>query len=281
MAANTFPTTKAALIANVAQRELEFQAKLLQSVRNVSSFAVPGSKSISFPKLTSFIVEDRAFGAAAPSDQVLTDTEDTILLNKNKIVKWIIDAKDDVQTSLNNTTETVKRAASALSRQVDTDIQAVLEAAGQVEATAVGAITRDIILEMRETLLNAEAIESQMTLIVGNDQEKELLKIAEFNNQDIYGPNNMVRLGQIGSLYGMPVIRRSNLGAATYYMLDSDGVGFGWQAAVAMDSQKDVDYGSGSMKHVMDMLYGTAGLQLGEGPTAGPTESELIVKDAN
>lgn len=281
MAANTFPNTKAAVIANVAQRELEFQAKLLASVRNVSSFARPGSKSIDFPKLTSFSVEDRAFGAVAPSDQLLTDTTDQLLLDKNKIVKWIIDAKDDLQTEINNTTETVKRAASALARQVDADIQAELEIVGQVEATAVGVITRDIILEMRETLLDAEADESKMTLVVGNDQEKELLKISEFNNQDIYGPNRVIRAGQIGTLYGMPVLRRSGLGANTYYMYDADGIAFGWQAAIAMDSDKDLDYGVGSMKHVMDMLYGVRGLQLGQGPTAGATESAFVVKDAN
>ena len=119
-----------------------------------------------------------------------------------------------------------------------------------------------------------------MVLVVGNDQHKALLKIAEFTEHQVYGPNNAIRGGQIGNIYGMPVIRRSGLAAQTYYMYGKSGIALGIQAGPDMDSEKAVDYGAGAMKHVMDVLYGADSLQRGEkGAAAG--EGALLFKDNN
>jgi hypothetical protein len=279
MSAATHPNLKQDLIASAVQRELEFAAKLLPTIENVSNFASPGAKTISFPKLSSFTVNSRAFGAA-DSEQTLADTLDTIALDKNKIVQWIIDSKDDAQTTISAQVEYAKRAASAHGRDMDNEILSVLEAAGRAQASAVGVITRDIILDMQETLHDAEANEDQMVLVLGNDSYKEMLKISEFTEHQIYGPNNAISGGQVGTIYGMPVVRRSGIAAATYYMYEKTGLALGVQVSPQMDSQKAVQYGSGSMRHVMDVLYGVDALQLGL-KGAGGAESALIVKDAN
>ena len=281
MAANAYPNLKQDLIASVVQRELEFKAKLLPTVTNVSQFAVPGSKSISFPKLSSFTVESRAFGASASTDQVLADTLDQINMDQNKIVKWIVDAKSDVQTTIGNFTESAKRAASAHSRDLDSFIVSILESDSRTDwGAATGNITRDIILDMQNAAFDAEAEEDELVLVVSNDQHKALLKISEFTSQEIYGDNVAVRAGRIGTLYGMPVIRRSGLAAQTYYMYAKSGLAVGIQAGPDMDSEKAVDYGAGAMKHVMDILYGGDSLQRGEkGAAAG--EGALLFKDNN
>lgn len=279
MAADTYPNLKQDLIAAVVQRELEFQSKLLPTVTNVSQFAVPGAKSISFPKLTSFTVNSRAFGAA-DAEQNLTDTADQILLDKNKIVSWIIDSKDDVQTTINAQAETARRAAAAHARDMDTEIVNVLEADGRAVLSAVGDITRDIILDMQEDYFDAEGSEDGAVLVVSNDQHKALLKISEFTSQEIYGDNVAVRAGRIGTLYGMPVIRRSGLAAQTYYLYGKDGIALGMQAGPQMDSEKAIQYGTGAMRFAMDVLYGVDSLQRGlKGAAAG--EGALIFKDSN
>lgn len=278
MAAQNYANLKQDLIASVVQRELEFQAKLLPTVTNVSQFAVPGAKSVAFPKLSSFTVNSRAFGAA-DTEQTLTDTTDVIQLDQNRIVSWIIDSKDALQTTINAQAENAKRAAAAHARSIDDYILGVLESDG-VPTTTLGAITRDIILEMQQSLFDREAELDRMVLVVGNDSYSELLKIAEFTEHQIYGPNQAISGGQVGTVYGMAVIRRSGIGANTYYMYDSEGVGFAMQAGPQMDSEKDIQYGTGAMRFAMDVLYGCDSLQRGEkGVAAG--QSALIVKDGN
>lgn len=280
MAAQTYPNLKQDLIASVVQRELEFQAKLLPTITNVSQFAVPGAKSISFPKLSSFTVNSRAFGAA-DTEQVLTDTVDQLLLDQNKIVSWIVDAADDVQTTIGAQSENAKRAASAHARDMDGAIVSVVEAAGRTDwGIATGDITRDIILDMQEGYFDAEGMEDGAVLVVSNDQHKALLKIAEFTEHQIYGPNQAIRAGQIGTIYGMPVIRRSGLAVSTYYLYGRDSVALGMQAGPRLDSQKKIEYGTSSELFAMDVLYGVKAMRLNE-KGAGVAESALIFKDNN
>lgn len=280
MAAQTYPNLKQDLIASIVQRELEFQTKLLPTVTNVSQFAVPGAKSISFPKLSSFTVNSRAFGAA-DTEQTLTDTFDQLLLDQNKIVSWIVDAKDDVQTTIGAQAENAKRAASAHARDIDNNLVSVIEAAGRTDwGITAGDITRDIILDMQEGYFDAEGNEGDAVLVVSNDQHKALLKITEFTEHQIYGPNDAIRAGQIGTVYGMPVIRRSGLAASTYYLYGKEAVAAGFQSGPQMDSEKDIQYGTGAMRFAMDVLYGLKAMRLNE-KGAGVAESALIFKDNN
>ena len=52
--------TKNDLIVSLVQRELIAASNMRPSIRDVSAFAVKGSKTISFPRAGSFPVEDRA-----------------------------------------------------------------------------------------------------------------------------------------------------------------------------------------------------------------------------
>ena len=78
----------------------------------------------------------------------------------------------------------------------------------------------------------------------------------------------------------MPVVRRSGLAAQTYYLYGKDGLALGMQAGPQMDSEKDIQFGTGAMRFAMDVLYGVDSLQRGEkGAAAG--EGALIFKDNN
>lgn len=259
--------TKQDLVASFVQRELQASAKLLPTVMDLSSFAVPGAKQIKVPKLDSFVAADRASGTPCDAT-VLTATTDDIDLDQCLCVSWIIDSCDEVQSNINSQLEFARRAASAHGRKVDELLIADLETTANV--ATVGAISRDIVLEMREGLLTANADANNLWLAVGPDSEAELLKIAEFTRADIYGTSNIPD-GMIGRVYGVNVIISNLIGASTFYMYDKSGQAIAFQQRPQMASQPEIAYGSGAERHVMDQLLGTQLMQGGA----------LVYKDGN
>lgn len=266
--------TKQDLIAAFVQKELKFNAILAPYVYDASVFAVKGAKSISFPKLTSFTVTNRASGAAGDSS-VLTSSVDKLDLNINAYVAWIIDSMDEAQTTVEAQLEFARRAASAHGRYVDEQIIATLEAAFGLDI-GIAPLTRDLVLDAREELRKNHANFAQVTMLVGPDQEKALLKIDEFTRAEVYG-SAVVPNGIVGKLYGMPVIVHSGVAAGKTYWWDKDGIAIGFQKAPAMSEQGANEYGTGSKRVAMDQLFGTKGLQLGE-LGKGASSSPLIVK---
>ena len=107
--------TKQDLIAALVQRELQFKAKLLPYFTDVSAYCIPGSKSISFPKLTSFTVVDRA-EAAAGDATALTATVDQLSLDNNAYIAYIIDSMTKKQSSIKRkkTTITITKGTIAI-----------------------------------------------------------------------------------------------------------------------------------------------------------------------
>jgi hypothetical protein len=118
-------STKESLIASVVQKELAFQAKLTPFFTDLSSLATPGYDRISVPKLSSFTVIDRTEGVYGDASQ-LTASVDTMLLDKNAYVSWIIDSMTAVQSNIPAQLEFAKRAAAAQARYVDSAIIAEL-----------------------------------------------------------------------------------------------------------------------------------------------------------
>lgn len=265
--------TKMDLIIGMAQKELKANAQLASFFSDKSQFATKGSKSISFPKLTSFSALDRASGVAG-TEQVVTSSVDQLLLDKNKQVLWIIDPVDEIQSTLNWELETVKLASSAHGRQFDTDLVTAAMAA-RTEVSASGNITRDLILEMIEYLTKNFANKNQIALFISPAQKTAMLKISEFTQAQIYG-NMVIPTGTIGSVYGVPVVEAPILANAEYFMADKDGLAFGLQRAPLYDEQKAIEYGAGAMKRTLDQSYGVKALQIAQG-TAAAGKSALII----
>lgn len=269
--------TKQDLIAAVVQRELQFQAKLTPYFTDVSMFCAPGAKQISFPRLTSFTVIDRASGAAGDAS-ALTASVDTMLLDINAYVAWLIDSSDEVQSAIPAKLEFAKRAAAAHGRFVDTQIINELESVGVPTATS-GSLTAATILEMQQTLLENDAIPDQIALFIAPAQRTVLLQIAEFRNAEIYG-QAVIPSGVIGSVYGMPVVVHNGLAANQYFMAEKGGLAYGFQQQPNYSEQMANEYGSKAMRCVLDQLFGVEGMQKGlKGVLA--TQSPLVIKDNN
>ena len=278
MAIQLFPNNKNDLITSMVQAELREKAVLLPTISDMSGFAGKGSKSVSFPKLGSFTVENRAFGAAG-SEQAVTEGFDTITLDRNAYISFVVDSADEIQTTVEARTELLLRAGSAMARYVDTQILGVLNTVASLNINAAVAqdITRDDILEMRRHLMENNADMNQVFLVVPPAQEEAMLKIAEFSQADIYG-SAVIPNGMIGRVYGVPVIISNLLGdAGQAYMYERSGIAIAFQKSLGVGEQPEVAYGSDARKVAIDQLFGVDGMQLGVNGALA-TESPLVAK---
>ncbi len=265
--------TKQDLIAALVQKELKASSILINFVNDVSSFAIKGSKSISFPKLGSLTAADRASGVAGDA-QTAAATADKLDLNLTPYVAYIVDPNDEIQSTLNWEMEMAKLAASAHSRYVDAAIVTALKLHG-IEVSAPGDITRDLILEMREGLNKNFAPKGSRYLVVAPDQETAMLKIDEFTQAQIYGMNGNIASGEIGRVYGIPVIVHDALADGEFFMFAKEGLNIGFQKGAQMSSQPANEYGVGAMRTAVDQLLGVKGSQL-DGLSVGATKSPWI-----
>lgn len=279
-AIQTLPNTKNELITSLVQRELKAQSKLLPFISDFSGFAGKGVKSVSIPRLTSFTAQSRTFGAGVDATK-LTDAVDTIALDKNKIVRWLEDHRDNYQSTIDFRMEASKRAATAHSRVVDEDIvTALIGGAFSFEnaTTSSAVITKADVLAMRAKLLKENADLSRLTLVISVDNEAAMLAIDEFVRADAYGNSN-IPMGMIGTVYGVKVVVSNNasLGATQAIMFDSESLGIAFQQDVQMSEQAENGYGALSVAVAIDQVYGLDILQEAVG-SAGSGESPLIVK---
>jgi hypothetical protein len=273
MAANVLTNTKADLIAALVQRELLERASLLPFLTDYSGLAVKGAKQIEIPKLSSFTVQDRAFGAAASENAALTDSTDVIALNKNKIILFGYDSHDEQQSSINYMTAAISRASAAHGRQINSDIITEWTAAAglSVNGAVPADITVNAILDMREFLISNFADMTRTVLVIAADQEKAMLKLAEFSRYDYRGNGaSPIVNGAIGSVYGVPVVINQQLGTRQAFMVNPEGCGFAFQKAPSVAEDTALQYGTGGKQVAVDVLYGVGALQVVGG------NSELI-----
>ena len=270
--------TKADIIASVVQKELAFGAKLLNTITDVSSFAMPGADTISFPKLDSFTVVNRV-EAAAGDASVLTSTVDTLNLSFNAYVAWIIDAKTKLQSSILAESEIAGRAALALGRYVDTQIVAELTsvAYSSINGGVPADVTKNVVLDMIEDIEAENANLDNAVFVATPDQRKALLKLSDFTSADVFG-NAVNFTGQIGMLYGIPLIISNGIGTTQQmFLYDKAGVALGFQKSPSMNSESANTYGVGAERFAMDQIFGLKGMQLGVG-SAAAGKSPLVVK---
>jgi hypothetical protein len=279
--------TKQTLITEIAQRALYASSVFMPSFRNLSAYAGKGMKSISFPKNTSlFTVENRASEAAGTNQQIAFGV-DTLNLDNNAHIQWVVDSYDEIQSSLNVQQELIVRASAAHGADFDANAITKMEAAGIVTTTA-GDISQDIVLEMRKVLLTNKAMPSNLWLAVSPAQEAKLLKIDPFVSAQQYG-SAIVPQGVLGTIYGVKVLVSPQLAGQQYFMYESEGFGFALQRGPSYDEAPKPEFGVGALLSVLAQLYGQKALQVAvpgafkaDGTTAlGAAESALIVKDNN
>ncbi len=276
-AIQTLPNTQNELIIALVQKELADNTIFAADVEDVSRFAVKGVKQIDVPKLSAFTAANRTLGAKIDA-VALTDAIDSIALDQNPTVKWIEDHAAIYQSTIDFRIEAALRAASAQARFLDVNILAGLisVAALSVNAATPADITKDDILDMREYLMNSNADMAKVTLAIGTDQEKAMLKIDAFTRADIYGSSNIPD-GVIGKVYGIPVKISNAVASQQATMFEKSGFAYGFGRTSKLQEQSAIDYGTDAKLVVVDAQFGSGGLQLGVG-TAAAGKSPLVTK---
>jgi len=268
--------TKATLIASMVQKELAFKAKLVSFITDVSGMAVPGAKTINFPKLSSFSVVNRAEGVAGAAS-ALVGTVDSLNLNYNAYVAYIIDAFTLAQSNISPQLEFAKFAAAAQARYVDTQIISSL-ASVAASFENVGAdvdVTYANLVNMVKKIELADGDTSQCTWIISPTQKAALFNIAEIKNWNQFGQATMPT-GVIGNILGVPVVVHNGLATKQAFLVEKSGLAIGFQKNASYGEQDAIDYGVGSKKAAIDQLFGVAGMQLAlKGAAAG--KSPLVV----
>jgi hypothetical protein len=268
--------TKQDLILALVQKELAFQSVLGQWFTDLSVFAVPGAKSIAYPKLTSFTVVDRV-EAAQGDASVLTATVDTLNLDNNAYIAYILDAMTKKQANINSEMEFAKRAAAAHARYFDSALISVLGPAA-AHYQNVGAdvdVTFANLQDMRKRFLKNDGNARQGFWLASVAQETVIMGLSQFQKNLEYGGNAVVPDGVIGKIFGMPVIVHNGLADKELYLCEKESVAYGFQSGPAMDSQKANEFGVGAERVAIDQLFGVKALHTDE-KSAGAGNSALI-----
>jgi hypothetical protein len=272
--------TKQALIAQLVQRELAFSAKLAPLVTDVSMFAVPGATSIAFPKLTGFTVVNRT-EAVAGDASALTATVDTMSLNFNAYVAYIIDAMTKKQSNIKAELEYAKRAAAAHGRYVDSQL-IVAAAAGAASFQNVGAdvnVTYANLLAMYEAYLIADGLVQDACWWISPSQNSAILNLSQFQSNQAYGEMT-IRDGIVKQILGIPTIIHNGLASKQLFLVGKEGLALGFQSQPSMDEQKANEYGVGASRVAIDQLFGIKAMQTGlKGAAAGKSPLILGLND--
>lgn len=268
--------TKQSLIAALVQKELAFSAKLMPFVTDVSVFAVDRMKQISFPKLTSFTVANRAEGTAADA-QALTSTLDALLLDQSAYVSWILDPMTVKQSNIPAQLEFAKRAAAAQARYVDTKlITLVASICSNFQNVGVDAdVTYANVLNMVQKIEEADGNVGDCAWWVSPAQKKAIMSLDEFKRADVFGQAT-IPSGVIGEILGIPVMVHNGLAQKQLFLVEKSAVAIGFQKGAEYGEQDEIQYGVGAKRAAIDQLFGLAGLQLAmKGAAAG--KSPLVV----
>lgn len=269
------PTKKAA-IAEKVQRELKAKAILGGTVFDVSKFAQPGVKQVSFPKFGSFTVENRA-SATAGTPQVISSTVDTLDLNYKAYLSWIIDSNDALQSAVTWQAELAMRAASAHARYVDSAILAELGNVAQVATGVTSLSTKADVVALRKLMVDNHVNPADCYLVASSDEYANILNQSDFVSADKMGAAALVT-GVVGKILSLNVVEHPGLGSG-FFVYHPEGIALGFQAAPNMATQPDLDYGSTAEKTVMDQLFGVKGLQIAQNGAASG-KSALVYKNA-
>lgn len=269
--------TKAVLISALVQRELAFNAILKNTITDVSNFAVPGVKQISFPKLTSFSVANRSEGVLGETT-ALTSSVDNLDLNFSAYVSWGIDAFTAKQSTIDSQMQAISFASRAQARYVDTQIITKLAAvaASFINTGSDVDVTYANLLAMRKAILKADGNLADCVIIASPAQEAVLMGLSEFKDAAAYGANAVVPNGVIGKILGIPCIVHNGLTDKQLFLYEKSALVIGFQKQAEYGEQSFLELGVGAKKCAIDQYFGIAGQQLAlKGAASG--KSPLVV----
>jgi len=239
-------STLLADISSTLQSFLIQESKLLPTVQRIP--ALPGRKSVDLNRMGGFTVADKSENVAA-SLQEMTTTADTLLLDKEKVVAFGIEDRARNQSMVNLEAAGLERAAKAMALQMDQDIVAELELTSAsapdhriayANSGTDDTLGQEDILEAKRLLAVQNVPFGECYVGVGPGSEKNLLLIDNFVHVDKYGANTATANGEIGRLYGAPVIMSNVFDDAKTLFWHPTHVAIGEQRSMQIERDRDI-----------------------------------------
>lgn len=266
-------------ISAFAQAILRENAPLSGHFRDVSQFATKGLDKITYPGLKGFTVANRAHGSTNESQKLNVFT-DSLDLDQNAYLKWVIDGSSEVQSTLDWKMECAKIAAADHADYFEGKLLAKVESVARAVAVTVGATDTDkevqALVAVRKAYKDAKAKDSEGLWIINTQMEADILSNPSIYANSIFGAP-LIQDGKIQKLYGFPV--EVKVGATNKVVLVmKSAITYGFQLAPNYKEQADINYGTHGVLCAMDQLFGVGAcyVETAAGPNLG--KSEVVFK---
>ena len=224
-------------IGEMVQRELKRRGVIAGSTTDYSFLLNKGNSSVAVPRSGSFTTNNKVENTPTGFSQ-LTPTKD--IINLDIYPHIVAEIEDDVEPESHVAMFQLyqKRMVSAFVRRLDSDLYSVitssvadgvtLDEAGNAvpdhNIDSSGTITRLTILEARQLLDESEADEAR-SLVISPADEATLLNIADFIDASKYGSSAPIQNGEIGRIYGIPVLKTNLATEGEWAMYTKEHVG--------------------------------------------------------
>ena len=246
------------IIGELVQRELIAASKFAGSIMDVSRFAQKGMKSIEFPKTGSFTVVKKVSETAVTAE-ALTYSTDSLALDQQAVVQWHIEDKASMQSIVELEQDALGRASRAHARSIDVDVLAALRTAPiGVTGNSGGALRREGIVAAITALDAREVPEEDRVFGIHPDEKADMFNITDFIDASRFGSNRIIQNGQIGEVFGVPVVVSTLVTAGSPLMFHKEAAAIGFQMAPRYQMDKDLP--NLAMLHSLDQLYGVTAL---------------------
>ena len=253
-------------ISSMVQVKLRANAVLASIFTDVSNFAQTGDKSISFPRWSNSFQVQKLSGATKGDDQEALFELDKLELSEEAHIQWVIKKFDQARAKVEILQQAISEATVQHALSLDSDIYDALDGSVLTSNGAYdlsGAVSQANIVAMITAANVARIPKQNRAFIFSNAEYGVLLGIDGFvdaskSNLDI------VKNGQIGTLYGIPVFESDAVDATKSYLVHKAAVCYGFGSMPSVEDEKAIAYGTGSRRWVMDQMYGQKALQAGK-----------------
>ena len=250
-------------ISSLVQVKLRGNSVLAGLFSDVSSFANAGDKTISFPRRTNSFTVQKLRGSQKGDDQESIFALDELALDQEAHIQWAIKKFDQARAKVEILRESIDEATVSHALGLDSDIYDALDASIYADNQLSGALTQDKIVDILTQASIIKMPKMNRAWIFSNNEYGNLLKIDGFVDASKSGME-IVRTGQIGTLYGVPVFESDTLAAAKCYLVQKQALFYGFGANPSLEDQKAIEYGTGSRRWVLDQLYGIKAVNEGK-----------------
>jgi len=164
----------------------------------------PGD-TVHFPKFATLTDAEVLDEAVAMVPEKLTTTDETATISEAGKAVEISDTA--LLTGFGDPLGEIRRQLGiVVARRIDTSLRAEAEVAGAYTSSVAAAISADAVADMLGEFGDNSDPTDFAGLIIHSKQKTDLFKDDDFTRQDSYGPGNVLARGQIGDIFGIPVI---------------------------------------------------------------------------